>query len=72
MAANVPPAPGSESGPRNSFYSSFGALKSAMYNCVGERPSRLDVHITFVESGLNTGGTSCPGAWVGRVVYRAI
>lgn len=26
---------------------SFGATKSAMYNCVGERPSRLLVHITF-------------------------
>jgi hypothetical protein len=48
---------------------SFGGVKSAMYNWVGPRPSRLLVHITRVESGENTGSTSCPGAWVNRVVF---
>ena len=27
---------------------SFGFTKSAMYSCVGERPSRLLVHITLL------------------------
>src|SRR5262245_19197319 len=47
--------------------SGFGGVKSAMYNWAGRRPSRVEVHITFLPSGLNTGSTSAPGANVMRV-----
>jgi hypothetical protein len=40
----------------------FGGVKSAIHSCVGERPSRLVVHISFSPSGEKTGNTSAPGA----------
>ena len=59
--------PRSASG-RDRFYRSigiFGGVKSAMKSCA-EPPPRVEVHITFVPSGLNTGSTSAPGAKVSR------
>src|SRR5262249_50148419 len=45
---------------------SFGGVKSAIHSCAGCRPSRVEVHITRLPSGLKTGSTSCPGAYVMR------
>lgn len=42
-----------------SSYSSFGGTKSAMNNC--ESPLRVEVHMIFFPSRLNTGNTSAPG-----------
>src|SRR4051812_5684233 len=40
-----------------------------MYSWVGDRPSRFEVHMTFLPSGENTGSTSAPGAKVMRTGF---